>query len=304
MSEADKLNLDSIIERLLDVRGANPRRNAQLSEAEIRELCSKSREIFLSRPVLLELKAPLKICGDIFGQYHDLVRIYEQNGFPPETNYLFLGNYVDRGRRSLETICLLLAYKIKYPEKFFLLRGNHECHTVTRVSGFYDECKRRHNVKLWKIFMDCFNCLPVVAILNQKIFCCHGGLSPDLHSLEQIKQIVRPTDIPDHGLLCDLLWSDPDRKELGWGESDRGVSYKFGYDIVAKFLQKHNFHLICRGHQVMEDGYEFLVGKQLVTLFSAPNFVGEFNNSGAIMSIDETLNYSFKLLKPAHVKDK
>ncbi|KAH8087600.1 phosphoprotein phosphatase [Aureococcus anophagefferens] len=110
-------------------------------------------------------------------------------------NYLFLGDYVDRGKQSLETICLLLAFKIKYPENFFILRGNHECASINRIYGFYDECKRRYNIKMWKTFTDCFNCLPVAAIVDEKIFCCHGGLSPELQQIDQIKKIIRPTDI-------------------------------------------------------------------------------------------------------------
>jgi len=108
---------------------------------------------------------------------------------------LFLGDYVDRGKQSLETICLLLAYKIKYPENFFILRGNHECASINRIYGFYDECKRRYNIKLWKTFTDCFNCLPIAAIIDEKIFTMHGGLSPDLNSMEQIRRVMRPTDV-------------------------------------------------------------------------------------------------------------
>jgi len=256
--EADnKLNIDSIIARLLEVRGSRPGKNVQLTETEIRGLCLKSRELFLSQPILLELEAPLKICGDVHGQYYDLLRLFEYGGFPPESNYLFLGDYVDRGKQSLETVCLLLAYKIKYPENFFLLRGNHECASINRIYGFYDECKRRYNIKLWKTFTDCFNCLPVAAIVDEKIFCCHGGLSPDLQSMEQIRRIMRPTDVPDQGLLCDLLWSDPDKDTMGWGENDRGVSFTFGAEVVAKFLHKHDFDLICRAHQVVEEWFKF-----------------------------------------------
>ena len=138
-------------------------------------------------------------------------------------------------------ICLLLAYKVKYPENFFLLRGNHECNSISRIYGFYDECKRRYNIKLWRVFCDVFNCLPFAAIVDEKIFCIHGGPSPELKDLQQIVQIKRPTDIPDMGMLCDFLWSDPDADLQGWGENDRGVSYTYGTDVVADFLAKFDF---------------------------------------------------------------
>ncbi|KAI8032488.1 Serine/threonine-protein phosphatase PP1 [Camellia lanceoleosa] len=295
--------LDDIINRLLEVRG-KPGKQVQLSESEIKQLCVVSRDIFLQQPNLLELEAPIKICGDIHGQYSDLLRLFEYGGLPPQANYLFLGDYVDRGKQSLETICLLLAYKIKYPENFFLLRGNHECASINRIYGFYDECKRRFNVRLWKIFTDCFNCLPVAALIDEKILCMHGGLSPDLHHLDEIRNLHRPTDVPDSGLLCDLLWSDPSRDVPGWGMNDRGVSYTFGADKVTEFLQKHDLDLVCRAHQVVEDGYEFFANRQLVTIFSAPNYCGEFDNAGAMMSVDETLMCSFQILKPAEKKSK
>eukprot|EP00934_Nitzschia_sp_Nitz4_P007595 Nitzschia sp. Nitz4//scaffold50_size126154//114367//115731//NITZ4_003705-RA/size126154-augustus-gene-0.132-mRNA-1//-1//CDS//3329553758//7585//frame0 len=296
--------VDVIIEKLLSVRGARPGKQVDLSEAEIKMICLRSRDLLIGQPMLLELEAPIKICGDVHGQYYDLLRLFEYGGFPPEANYIFLGDYVDRGKQSLETICLLLAYKIKYPENFFVLRGNHECASINRIYGFYDECKRRFGIKLWKTFTDCFNCLPCAAVIDEKIFCMHGGLSPELTSLDQVKRIVRPTDVPDTGLLCDLLWSDPDKEIDGWGENDRGVSFTFGEDIVAQFLHKHDLDLICRAHQVVEDGYEFFARRQLVTLFSAPNYCGEFDNAGAMMSVDETLMCSFQILKPAEKRQR
>ncbi|XP_002531533.2 serine/threonine-protein phosphatase PP1 isozyme 3 [Ricinus communis] len=295
--------LDGVIYRLLEVRG-KPGKQVQLSENEIRQLCFTSREIFLKQPNLLELEAPIKICGDIHGQYPDLLKLFEYGGLPPRANYLFLGDYVDRGKQSLETICLLLAYKIKYPENFFLLRGNHECASVNRIYGFYDECKRRFNVRIWKFFTDCFNCLPVAALIDEKILCMHGGLSPDLRNLDQIRSLQRPAVVPESGLLCDLLWSDPSKDIQGWGINERGVSYTFGADRVVEFLQKHDLDLICRAHQVVEDGYEFFANRQLVTIFSAPNYCGEFDNAGAMMSVDENLLCSFQILKPVDKKPK
>ncbi|XP_065943944.1 serine/threonine-protein phosphatase PP1-beta catalytic subunit [Magallana gigas] len=297
-----EINIDNLIGRLLEVRKSKHGTVVKMEEGEIRSLCLKAREIFLSQPNLLELEAPIKVCGDIHGQYTDLLRLFECGGFPPESNYLFLGDYVDRGKQSLETICLLLAYKIKYPENFFLLRGNHECASVNVLYGFHDECKRRFSFKLWKTFTDCFNCLPIAAVIEEKIFCCHGGLSPDLQSMEQIRRIIRPTDVPDTGLLCDLLWSDPDKEVKGWGENDRGVSFTFGGDVVSKFLNRHDLDLVCRGHQVVEDGYEFFAKRQLVTIFSAPNYCNEFDNAAAMMSVDESLMCSFQILKPADKK--
>ncbi|KAA3682158.1 serine/threonine-protein phosphatase PP1 catalytic subunit [Paragonimus westermani] len=299
-----EFHIDAFIERLLEVRCARPGTLVEMKEEEIRYVCEKSREIFLSQPILLELEAPLQICGDIHGQYTDLLRLFERGGFPPASNYLFLGDYVDRGKQSLETICLLLAYKVRYPENFFLLRGNHECAAINRIYGFYDECKRRFSIKLWKTFTDCFNCLPIAAIVDGKIFCCHGGLSPDLQNMEQIRRILRPSDIPDTGLLCDLLWSDPDKDVSGWSENDRGVSFTFGPDVVSKFLSRHDLDLICRAHQVVEDGFEFFGRRQLVTLFSAPNYCGEFDNAGGMMTVDENLTCSFQVLKPSEKKAK
>jgi len=257
----------------------------------------------MSQPMLLEIRAPINICGDTHGQYYDLLRLFEMGSFPPEANYLFLGDYVDRAHQSIETICLLLCYKIKYPLNFFLLRGNHECASINRIYGFYDECKRRYSIKLWRQFGDVFDCLPVAALVEDKIFCMHGGLSRELHNLTQINSEKRPCDVPDEGLLCDLLWADPDPEVYGWQESDRGVSYVFGADVLQKFLHEQELDLICRAHQVVEDGYEFQADRQLVTIFSAPNYCGEFDNAGGMMVVSEDLMCSFQILKPIAKKN-
>ncbi|KAG9336087.1 hypothetical protein JZ751_002434 [Albula glossodonta] len=371
MAEGE-LNVDSLISRLLEVRGCRPGKIVQMTEAEVRGLCIKSREIFLSQPILLELEAPLKICGcpdwfgrddraggdlhcvralgspcvillhllglvsrsgDIHGQYTDLLRLFEYGGFPPEANYLFLGDYVDRGKQSLETICLLLAYKIKYPENFFLLRGNHECASINRIYGFYDECERctqtctrahTHTSSINRIYgfndecerrtQTCAHTHTRTSSINRIYgFYSECERRTPAHNQSLPRPAVNGANPPDHEadrcpryrwLLCDLLWSDPDKDVQGWGENDRGVSFTFGADVVSKFLNRHDLDLICRAHQVVEDGYEFFAKRQLVTLFSAPNYCGEFDNAGGMMSVDESLMCSFQILKPSEKKAK
>ncbi|KAJ0014846.1 hypothetical protein Pint_20365 [Pistacia integerrima] len=254
---------------------------------------------FSWKPSLLELEAPIKICGDIHGQYPDLLRLFDLGGYPPNTNYLFLGDYVDRGKQNLETICLLLAYKIKYPKKIFLFRGNHETASISKDYGFRKECIRRFSSRLWDTFIVCFDCLPVAALIDEKILCMHGGISEELDDLDQIREIQRPTDVPYSGLVCDLLWSDPSQDFQGWRfNNGRGAGQTFGSDQVTEFLQKHDLDLICRAHEVVEDGYEFFASKQLVTIFSAPNYMGECNNAGAILNVDENLMCSLQILEP------
>ena len=252
----------------------------------------------MSQPIFLELESPITVCGDIHGQYPDLLKLFEIGGFPPNTNYIFMGDYVDRGKQSIECICLLLAYKIKYDENFFILRGNHESGSINRIYGFFDECKKRYNVKLWKNFVDLFNCLPLAASIDDKIFIVHGGLSPELKLIENLNKIMRPTDVPEEGLICDLLWSDPEDNNQGWGENDRGVSCTFNEAVLKKFLEKNDLDLLCRAHQVVEEGYEFFADKQLVTVFSAPNYCVEFDNAGAMMTVNEDLRCFFQILKP------
>ena len=291
------LNIDMIIDKLLSVRG-KPGKRVDLKEEEIKFIIDKSLPIIKEEKVLVELEAPLHICGDIHGQYYDLLRIFEHCGYPGEYNYLFLGNYVDFGFQGLEVICLLLCYKIKYPLKITLLRGNHESSITSRVYGFYDECKRRYNVRIWRAFIDLFNYLPIAAIVDDKIFCVHGGLSPDLNEIGDILNIKRPTEIPDTGLLCDLLNSDPDKDVFEYDKNDKGYSVVFGEKIVVDFIKKNDLDLIVRGNQVVDDGYEFFAERQLVTIFSAPNFKGEFNNSAGISIIDESLTVNMKILRP------
>eukprot|EP00486_Rosalina_sp_Unknown_P014295 CAMPEP_0201592110 /NCGR_PEP_ID=MMETSP0190_2-20130828/190090_1 /ASSEMBLY_ACC=CAM_ASM_000263 /TAXON_ID=37353 /ORGANISM="Rosalina sp." /LENGTH=379 /DNA_ID=CAMNT_0048050725 /DNA_START=70 /DNA_END=1209 /DNA_ORIENTATION=+ len=272
--------VDKIIAKLRSLKRSVNRGCINIASEAVEKICLQTRSIFHSESALLEIDAPMKIVGDIHGQYFDLLRLFELGGYPNEVDsrYIFLGDYVDRGSHSLEVILLLFCYKIKYRNDFYLLRGNHECGSINRIYGFFDECKRRYpdgGIRLWKTFTDVFNYLPVAAIIDEKIFCMHGGLSPQImkrQSLQQIANIKRPTDVPDRGLLCDLLWADPDPYIDTWGPNDRGVSYTFGAAVLNQFLNVHDMDLICRAHQVVEDGYEFFGSRTLVTIFSAPNY--------------------------------
>ena len=304
------INEDSLIKKLYPFESkqiSQKEKNIQIKEIsetnslsieEIKYLCKKSLEIFMEEPVFLELSAPIIICGDIHGQFRDLLRLFDFGGVPPKKTYLFLGDYVDRGKNSIETISLLLAYKIKYPKNIYLLRGNHECEMINRTYGFFDECKRRYDIRIWKLFSDCFNWLPISALINERILCMHGGLSPELTNINCLKKIVRPTEVPDKGLLCDLLWSDPEKGVEDWAPNQRGISVLFNEKIIKNTVRDFDIDLICRAHQVVENGYEFFAQRRLVTVFSAPNYCGQFDNAGGFMIVDQDLMCGFKVLVP------
>ena len=290
--------INDFIRKLLNF---TPNKRIDITKNELTTLCNAIQPIFASQPMLLELEAPINICGDIHGQYYDLLRLFRLGNLPPKSNYLFLGDYVDRGYNSIETICLLFSFKLKLPNHFFLLRGNHEAEDINKEYGFLEECIERYGQKqgteIWKMFNTVFSYMPVSALIEDKILCMHGGISPELNDIQDINKIKRPTQIPDKGVLCDLVWSDPDNT-LGWGENDRGVSFIYGRDVTEQFLKKHDLDLVCRAHQVVEDGYLFHFNRKVVTIFSAPNYCGEFDNNGAIMTVDENLYCSFKILQP------
>ena len=298
-SKWQPFDVDRIISTLLKARNLPRGTNVDITEKDLQILCNQARDVFHQEPMLLELEAPIKICGDIHGQFYDLLRLFELGGFPPETKYLFLGDYIDRGKHSLETITLLLAYKVKYPKSFFMLRGNHECSMINSRYGFLTECTKRQSLKVYKSFNSCFTSMSVAAVVAGKIFCCHGGISPNLlnGSLDMINSLRGVTEIPEEGLLCDLLWADPDYIS-GWGVNTRGCSYTFGLDVLSRFLDKHDLDLVCRGHELVEDGYLFFGRKKLVTLFSAPSYCNQFTNNAAIMCVDEAVVCSFQILRP------
>ena len=301
-NKIENQNNDSIykiIKKLKKARRGSICQELTIKEDECDYVIDKSYEIFQKEESLLKIKAPLYICGDIHGQYYDLLRVFDILNYPPQSTFLFLGDYVDRGKQSLECLLLLLCLKIQYPDKIFLLRGNHECEALNKIYGFYDECKRRLSIKCFKKITNLFNMMPISGLINENILCMHGGLSKDLQNIEQINKILRPTDIPNEGLLCDLLWSDPNESLTeDFGPNERNISVTFSKDYVKNFVEKNNLDLICRAHQVVEEGFEFFADMKLVTIFTAPNYMGEFDNNGGILEVGEDLLCKFHVLRP------
>lgn len=273
---------------------------AALTKEELITICLEAIPILKAQPVMLQLKAPITVCGDIHGQLDDLLRVFRQKGTPPDTPYLFLGDYVDRGDYSTEVIALLLALKVSHPYSIFLLRGNHESPDLNADYGFQEECIQRFDATVWAAFNRVFQWLPLCAVIESRIFCVHGGLSPSIKSLEDIENIKREKleHLPSEGLACDLTWADPEAGESDWGESSRGCSFTFGHSVVRDFCAKHGFDFVCRAHQVVDYGYEFFCERKLVTVFTASNYCGDYGNRGSILTVDKDLRCSFVILLP------
>lgn len=292
--------LDDILAKLLALRKLPYGTRCAITADDIFLLCRLVKPLFRKQPCLLELKANLAIVGDIHGQFYDLLRIFEKVGYPPEKNYLFLGDYVDRGSNSLEVFCLLMLFKIKYPENFFLLRGNHESREMNKVYGFYAECVKKFNVAIWNSIVDVFDYMPFAAIIQDKIFCVHGGISPILNNVAQINEIERPTEIPSFGLISDIVWSDPVENVELWSNSERQIGFGFGKKAVENFCQKTQIEVIVRSHQVQMDGFSMPIPgcESCIAVFSAPNYVGEYRNRGAVLIVDQDLVCSFIVFNP------
>merc|ERR1719238_1639831 len=270
-----------------------------IKEAEVKALCAKAREILVEKSNVQRVDAPVTICGDIHGQFYDLKELFKVGGDVPDANYLFMGDFVDRGFYSVETFLLLLALKVRYPDRITLIRGNHESRQITQVYGFYDECLRKYgSVNVWRYCTEIFDYLSLSAIIDDKIFCVHGGLSPSINTLDQIRVIDRKQEVPHDGAMCDLMWSDPEDID-GWGLSPRGAGYLFGGDVVEKFNQTNDLTLIARAHQLVMEGYKTMFNDSLVTVWSAPNYCYRCGNVASILELDEHLNKNFKIFEAA-----
>ena len=258
-----------------------------LPEYNLKILCNKLIEILSEESHVQPIEAPVIVCGDIHGQFYDLTNIFERGGEIPNNRYLFLGDYVDRGYNSVETLEYLLCLKLKYPEYITLLRGNHESRQICFTYGFYEEITKKYgNANPWKYFNDVFDYLPLASIIEGKIFCVHGGLSPKICYIDQIRLLNRVQEIPHEGPFSDLMWSDPDEVD-GWQISSRGAGFLFGDKVVDEFNQLNDISLICRAHQLVNEGYKYWFDKKLVTVWSAPNYCYRCGNLASILKIDD-----------------
>ncbi|CAN1171145.1 Serine/threonine-protein phosphatase BSL2 [Linum perenne] len=303
-----------VIAHLLKPRGWKPpvRRQFFLDCNEIADLCDSAERIFSSEPSVLQLKAPIKIFGDLHGQFGDLMRLFDEYGAPSTAgdisyiDYLFLGDYVDRGQHSLETIALLLALKVEYPNNVHLIRGNHEAADINALFGFRIECiermGERDGIWVWHRINRLFNWLPLAALIEKKIICMHGGIGRSINHVEQIETIQRPITMEAGSIvLMDLLWSDPTENDSveGLRPNARGPGLvTFGPDRVMEFCNNNDLQLIVRAHECVMDGFERFAQGHLITLFSATNYCGTANNAGAILVLGRDLVVVPKLIHP------
>ncbi|MCQ2818019.1 MAG: serine/threonine-protein phosphatase [archaeon] len=273
-----------------------------IPERDVKILCDYAKELLMEESNVVPVSAPVIICGDIHGQFYDLLELFNIGGQIPDKKYLFMGDYVDRGYHSVETILLLLCYKIKYPGHITLLRGNHESRSICSNYGFYEEINRKYgNTNAWNYLNEIFDYLPIGALVEGKIFCVHGGLSPLISTADQIRLLKRNQEIPHEGAFCDLMWSDPDDIET-WIMSSRGAGYIFGWRVVKEFCRINNLDLICRAHQLVQEGYKYWFSEQnLVTVWSVPNYCYRCGNDASILCIDDNMNRDFKIFQTVDI---
>jgi len=284
-------DIDKQIEKL--------KRGEIIEESEVKALCDKAREILAKEDNIKRVNPPVTIAGDIHGQFYDLNELFKIGGECPDTNYIFMGNLIGKGANCVETFLLLLALKVRYPDHMTLLRGNHESKAISQVYNFYNESLSKYgSANVWSYCNEIFELMNLAALVGDKIFCVHGGLSPAINTLDEIRQIDRKQDVPSEGAMCDLLWSTPEDIE-GWGVCPRGAGYIFGGSIVAQFNQVNNIDIIARGLSLVMEGYSPMFNDTLVTVWSAPNYCNRCGNVAAILELDKNLNRRYKIFKEA-----
>jgi diadenosine tetraphosphatase ApaH/serine/threonine PP2A family protein phosphatase len=271
------------------------REGKPLPEDDLKKLCDLVKSYLLEESNVQPVSSPVTICGDIHGQFFDLLELFRTGGDIESTNYIFMGDYVDRGYHSLETFTYLLLLKARYPHKITLLRGNHESRQITQVYGFYDEIQQKYgNPTAWKYCCQVFDYLTLAALVDGKVLCVHGGLSPDIRTVDQVRTIQRNQEIPHEGPFCDLMWSDPEDIET-WQVSPRGAGWIFGSKATLEFNTLNNLDLVCRSHQLVQEGHKYMFPEEsLVTVWSAPNYCYRCGNIASILTIGENGTRDFK----------
>lgn len=257
-----------------------------ISPSQVTHLTSICEEIFKNEPVQLSVPAPCYVVGDLHGHFLDLLRILKKYGLPPDTTYLFLGDLVDRGSFSLETIMLIMVLKVKFPNNIFLIRGNHEFDDLCLRSGFYQELKQLYpTVDVYQNFSNMFSYIPISAVVAEKTLCIHGGIGPTLYSNRQLLELKRPiTDFGDP-IIDSVLWSDPVDNIENFEPSSRGSGYFFGASATQEFLNSTKMSRLIRAHECINDGAHHKFDKALITVFSASNYCGLINNLSAVVHI-------------------
>ncbi|KAF9812448.1 hypothetical protein IEO21_06210 [Rhodonia placenta] len=270
----------------------------RLTEQQALFILGQTTAMLSREPNMLHVEGPVTVCGDIHGQYYDLMKVFEVGGSFAENNYLFLGDYVDRGYFGIECLLYLYALKLWYPTRLSLIRGNHECRHLTEYFTFKRECLHKYSATVYEACIQSFQALPVTALIEGKFFCVHGGISPELMRLEDIEKIDRFVEPASVGLLCDLLWADPipnfGHEGLPPGHSfianhTRGCSYYYTYDAACQFLERNNLLGIFRGHEAQDAGYTMYrktASKKfpsVITVFSAPNYLDAYHNRAAVI---------------------
>ncbi|EAX89870.1 Ser/Thr protein phosphatase, putative [Trichomonas vaginalis G3] len=260
-----------------------------ISADQVQDILDRVYSLLGEEPVLLEVPAGLHVVGDIHGNIDDLLRVFELHGYPPKEKYIFLGDYVDRGKNSFEVITLLFALKIKFPQHIYLLRGNHEIEHVSKCYGFYDELMYKYTVGLFYNFHLVFQQLPILGIVGKRILCLHGGLGPTMKDISEFKKKLKPDQIQDPSVFADIVWSDPKDMDSEFERNPRGCGWMFNAKAAKKFLDKNNLDLVIRSHEFC-DGYRFpFKTDECITVFSNTDYCNK-KNGGAIINISTTLN--------------